>query len=145
MKFDWPLAVNNFTLLDRSKICAFFLNYKNRWTQDKYVKEYEKEVAQYVGSSYAVFVSSGSAANQLIAQEIKDFLTKKQEWPKKNKVIVSAVTWQTNVSPWIREGFEPIFVDVNLNDFCLDYNQVDRVLHKYREKIACIFPTSVLG
>src|SRR4051812_31486974 len=114
---NWPLAVNSFTFLDRLKICGFFLNPKNRWTQDKYVREYEKVVANYVGAKYAVFVSSGSAANQLICQQIKDDLIAKNEWPARNKVIVSSVTWQTNVSVWVREGFEPIFLDVNLDDF----------------------------
>lgn len=145
--FNWPLAVNSFTFLDRLKICSFFLNSKNRWTQDKYVKEYEKIAAKYVGAKYAVFVSSGSAANQLICQEIKDRLIKNGEWPLKNKVIVSAVTWQTNVSVWVREGFEPIFIDPNLEDFSINYYNLIQILEDKDNlnKIACIFPTSVLG
>ena len=70
--YKWPLAQNEFTWLDRLKICGFFLNPKNRWTQDKYVKQYEQKLCEYTGARYAVFVSSGSAANQLIAQFTKD-------------------------------------------------------------------------
>lgn len=141
----WPLADNNYSLIDRLKICSFFLNKKNRWTQDKYVKEYENKIAKYVGCKYAIFLSSGSTANQLLCQYIKDDLIKKGEWPKKNKVIVGAVTWQTNVSPWIREGYEPIFIDVNLNDFCFDYIKLEQYIQKNKDTIACVFPTSVLG
>jgi CDP-6-deoxy-D-xylo-4-hexulose-3-dehydrase len=143
--YKWPLNKNQFTWLDRLKICKFFLNPKNRWTQDKYVREYERVAAKYVGSEYAIFVSSGSAANQLMCQYIKDKLIEKGEWPKKNKVVVSAVTWQTNVSVWLREGFEPIFIDINMDDFCVDYRQLLLTCIDKQEEIACIFPTAVLG
>ncbi len=144
-QYDWPLAQSHFTFLDRLKICSFFLKKDNRWTQDKYVYEYESKMAKFVNCEYAVFVSSGSAANQLICQKIKDDLIKSADWPKRNKVIVSAVTWQTNVSVWVREGFEPVFIDVNLDDFCLDYIQLDKYLKKSHSKVACVFPTAVLG
>jgi len=145
MKFNWPLADNNFSWLDRLKICSFFLNPFNRWTQDKFVRKYEDLVAKYTGNKYAVFVSSGSTANQLIAQKVKDDLTKKNLWPQKNKVIVNAVTWQTNVSVWVREGFEPVFIDIDLSDFCLNFEKLETYLEKNHEDVACVFPTSVLG
>ncbi len=142
--YNWPLAKNNFTFWDRLKVCWFFLNKKNRWTQDKYVREFERIAATYTGNKYAVFVSSGSSANQLVAQYRKEQLQKSGDWPRKNKVIVSAVTWQTNVSVWVQLGFQPIFVDVNLNDFCFNYDAVEHILNT-RKDIAAIFPTAVLG
>lgn len=144
-KYNWPLATNTFTYWDRIKIALFFLNKSNRWTQDKYVREYERKIADYVGAQYAVFVSSGSAANQLIAQYIKDDLVKNGQWEKRNKVVLSAVSWQTNASVWIREGFEPIFVDIQLEDFAMDNDQLKLVLDMRGEEIACVFPTAVLG
>lgn len=143
--YKWNLATNTYTFWDRLRICWFFLNRKNRWTQDKYVREYEQLAANYVGAKYAVFLSSGSAANQLICQQIKDKLVKNGQWPQKNQVIVNSVTWQTNVSVWIREGFEPVFIDISLDDFCLDYNKLNEYLSFNSEKVACVFPTSVLG
>lgn len=145
MEYNWSLAKNNFTWLDRLKICSFFLNPNNFWTQNKYVKEYERLAAEYVGSIYAVFVSSGSSANQLIAQSVKDNLIQAKVWSKRNQVILGSISWQTNASVWVREGFKPVFLDVNLDDFCLDYKKLDEYLEKNREKVACIFPTSVLG
>ena len=145
MTHKWPLNTNDFNLLDRLKICGFFLNYENRWTQSRLVQEYENKIAHYVGAKYAVFVSSGSTANQLIAQYTKDNLIQRGEWPKRNKVIINAVTWQTNLSPFIREGFEPIFIDANLSDFSLDYDSLDKTLELHKNEVACVFPTSVLG
>lgn len=143
--YKWPIASNTFSFSDRIKICKFFLNKDNYWTQNKYVKEYENKLAEFTNSEYAVFVSSGSSANQLLAQFTKDSLIKRGEWPKRNKVVVNSVTWTTNISVFIREGFEPIFIDVNLDDFCLDYDKLKSVLQKQNKNIACVFPTSVLG
>lgn len=142
---SWPLAVSTFNWRDRLKICSFFLESSNRWTQDKYVKKFEKVSASFVGSKYAVMVSSGSSANQLIAQQVKDRLVSQGEWPRRNQVIVGAVTWQTNLSVWVREEFYPIFIDVTLDDFCLNYEILEKYLEQHHDTIACVFPTSVLG
>ena len=69
---NWLLNINNFSYLDRLKIALFILDFKNRWTQDIQVKKFEKSMANFIGSKYAVFTSSGSTANTLLAQYIKD-------------------------------------------------------------------------
>jgi CDP-6-deoxy-D-xylo-4-hexulose-3-dehydrase len=145
MGMVWPLATNSFNLWDRLKIAWFFLKKKNRWTQDKYVRQYEEAARKYVGCKHAVFVSSGSTANQLIAQYVKDKLIESGQWEKRKKVIVSSVTWQTNVSVWVREGFEPVFLDVSLKDFCLDLTALEKYLQNNHESVAAVFPTAVLG
>ena len=139
---NWPLNTNQFNLLDKIKISLFFLNSKNRWTQDKQVKSIEKEMAKIVGSKYSVFVSSGSTANTLLAQYIKDFT---KNFNKKNIVVFPSTTWQTSCSPWLREGFTPTFIDISLEDFCIDKAKLLSYVKKNHKKIACIFPTSLIG
>lgn len=138
---NWPLNINNFNLVDKAKIAAFIFNPKNRWTQDKHVKFFEKAMANFIGTKYAVFVSSGSAANTLMAMYVKDHIYNKN----KKIVVFPSTTWQTSCSPWIREGMEPKFIDVSLEDFSLDKQKLfDFVKNNYK-KIACIFPTSLIG
>lgn len=134
----WPLNVNNFTFLDKLKISLFILNPNNRWTQDKRVKQFEEEMASFAGSKYAIFCSSGSTANTMLAMMLKD---KSKE---KKTIIFPSTTWTTSISPFIREGFIPKFVDVNLDDFSFNYTQLENVL-KSSDDIACIFATSLLG
>jgi CDP-4-dehydro-6-deoxyglucose reductase, E1 len=141
--FDWPLNDSHFTMWDRLRICGFFLNTNNRWTQDKYVKKLEESWSKFLGYKYAVMTSSGSTANTLMAMYIKDSLG--GEFQEKNKVIVPSVTWTTSVSPWIREGFEPIFVDINLDDLSLNFKKTKELMNKRGKEIACVFPTSLLG
>ena len=69
---NWPLNINNFNFWDKIRIASFILDGKNKWTQNTKVIEFEKLMAEYVGSKYAVFVSSGSTANSLMAQYVKD-------------------------------------------------------------------------
>lgn len=134
---QWPLNTSHFTWSDRIKLASFFLNPKKRWTMDAEVRGYEQEMAKYVGVKYAVFVSSGSTANTILAMWLK-------ETDKRKKVIFPSTTWITSVSPFIREGFEPVFVDVNLEDLSIDLKKTEEILKKDKD-IACIFPTSLLG
>ena len=137
--FNWFLNDSNFTWSDRLKICKFFLDSKNRWTQDKYVIEYEDKWKQYTQAKYALMVSSGSTANTLIAQYAKHFK------PDRNTVVFPSVTWQTSVSPWLNAGFEPKFIDVNLNDFSIDIDKLSNYLKNNNEKVNTVFVTSLIG
>jgi CDP-6-deoxy-D-xylo-4-hexulose-3-dehydrase len=136
----WPLNVNNFTLLDKLKICKFILNPNSRWTQDKLVSEFEQKMATFVNQKYAVFVSSGSTANTLIAMYLKDTASSN-----KNVIVFPSTTWITSVSPFIREGFDPAFIDVSLNDLCMDLDKLEKYLQSNYDKVACVFVTSLLG
>lgn len=140
MNHYWPLNINNFTQEDRLDISKFILDPNNRWTQDVQVKKFEQQFAQYVGVKYAMFVSSGSTANTILAQYLRD-----KVGPARNKIILPSTTWQTSCSPWIREGFEPVFIDISLDDFCLDTTKLEEYVSKHSIEIACIFPTSLIG
>ena len=138
----WPLNINNFSLKDKLKICFFLLNPKNRWTQDKQVKAFEKKFAKFIGSKYAVFVSSGSTANSLIAQYYKSI---QQKDSIKNIIVLPSTTWQTSCAPWIQAGFKPHFIDISMNDFSIDTFKLEQYIKDNHERIACIFPTSLIG
>ena len=134
----WPLNVNNFTDSDKHKICNFITDPDSRWTQDDKVNDFENLMAAYTENKYAVFVSSGSTANTLIAMYLKDNTTKKQ-------IIFPSTTWITSVSPFIREGFDPVFIDVNLNDLSINLFYLENYLKNNADKVACVFITSLLG
>ena len=134
-----PLNINNFSFLDKLKICKFILNDKNRWTQGNQVKNFEKKFSEYAGSKYAVFVSSGSTANELIAQYVKDTCGSR------NIVVLPSTTWQTSCSPWIKNGFKPHFIDISLEDFSIDKQKLLSFVKSFKDEIACIFPTSLIG
>jgi CDP-6-deoxy-D-xylo-4-hexulose-3-dehydrase len=138
---NWPLNVNNFTENDKEKISKFILDPDSRWTQDTKVSDFEKLMADYVSVDYSVFVSSGSTANTLIAMYLKD--SKKNTT--KNTVVFPSTTWITSISPFLREGFIPKFIDVNLEDLSIDLDSLEEYLKINNQKVACVFITSLLG
>jgi len=140
-KFIWPLNDSSFTFWDRLKICNFILNFKNNWTQGNYVKKIEANFAKFVGSKYAVFVSSGSTANTLLAMHLKDKYYSKT----KNIIIFPSTTWTTSISPFLREGFKPKFIDINLEDYCLDLEATEKFLQKNHKKVAAIVCVALIG
>jgi len=139
MSYKWSLNESQFTLWDKLRIAKFIL-FDDQWTQNKYVKEIENKMADYVGCRYSVYVSSGSTANTLLAMYLRDNTSSTKKY-----IIFPSTTWVTSVSPFIREGFEPIFVDVSLKDFAIDISKLEDVLKTKEGQIACIFVTSLLG
>lgn len=137
----WPLNDSNFTFLDRLKICNFFLNPKNFWTMTDEVRKFESKMERYVGCKHAVFVSSGSTANTLLAMYLKDKVFSKT----RNTIVFPSTTWITSVSPFLREGFKPHFIDINLKDLSINIDDLDKYLAKNNKKVACVFVTSLLG
>lgn len=137
---NWKLNELSFSLLDKLKICKFIL-FDSFWTMNKNVLQFENKMANYVGSKYSVFVSSGSTANTILAYYLKDnFYTSK-----KNIIVFPSTTWTTSISPFLREGFKPKFIDISLNNFCMDLDKLEEYLKNESSKTACIFITSLLG
>ena len=137
----WKLNDSQFTLIDRAKLAWFVLS-DNQWTQSKHTAEFECKMAQFVGSKYAVFVANGSLANTLIAMYLRDKHVAMQTG---NTVVFPSTTWMTSISPFIREGFDEKFIDVNLENFSMDLNKLEQYLKKSAKHVACVFVTSLLG
>lgn len=133
----WKLNENHFSWLDRLKICKFFLTPSNFWTYGKYVKRFESEMAKYIGVKHALFVSSGSTANTIIAYYLSEITNKR-------KIIFPSLTWTTSISPFLKCGFEPIFVDVDIDNLSASVDDIDKILSENNDVAAC-FITSILG
>jgi CDP-6-deoxy-D-xylo-4-hexulose-3-dehydrase len=97
-------------------------------------------MAAFVGCKFAVFTSSGSTANTLLAMYIRD-----KNMPSRNVVVLPVVTWPTSCSPWIREGFRPFFLDVSRVDFSMDITKLELYLRDHARSVAVVFITSLLG
>ena len=137
----WPLAVPSLNCIDKLKACAWMLR-SSHWTQGAEVRAYEQRWEEYTNSPHAIMVSSGSAANHLIALRRKYELEQAGQWPERNKVIFPAVTWVSSVSPWLQLGFEPVFMDVGGN-LCSDWENVEAVITK--PGVGTLFYTTLLG
>jgi len=124
---------------DDLKAIQRFLKKKNIvLTQSKKVKEFEKKWSKWLGVKYSTFVNSGSSAN-FITLSILKILNKNK---KRNEIIVPTLTWISDISSVIMNGFKPVFVDINFENLSMN---VDQVLKKISKKTLAVFMTHAQG
>ena len=136
MKFSHPLMCNNFTKGDINAAIKL-LRQKNRiLTQSKNVMEFEKKWSKWLGVKYSVFVNSGSSANLLSMAILKI------RHPLGGEVIVPSLTWISDISSVIQNGFIPVFVDTDPQSLAMNTKQV---LSKITDSTRAVFLTHAQG
>ena len=142
--YNWPLCADSFTVWDKIKLSKFL--FTNRiWTQGDTVRSYEEKWEKML-DCYAIMVSSGSSANELIALRRKWELQQVEEWPRRNKVVFAVNSWISNCSTFINLSFEPIFCDVNKLNLNVTSNELKKILDKdVDHNIGTVFYTTLLG
>ena len=128
MKINHPLMHNNFTKSDMDSVKRLLIKRNIVLTQSKNVKLFETKWSKWLGVKYSTFVNSGSSAN-FITLAILKYLNKNQT---KNEIIVPALTWISDISSVLLNGFKPIFVDVNLENLSM---KEDELLKKLIKKL----------
>jgi CDP-6-deoxy-D-xylo-4-hexulose-3-dehydrase len=126
------------TFMDRLKMAHFALTAK-KFTFGEKVKQFENEWSEWLGAKHSLYVSSGSTANFLLVAAVKELYKLKAG----DKVLVPACTWMTNVSPIMQLGLEPVFCDVNLDNFSFDLEEARLISLKHDIKM--VFITHLLG
>ena len=138
-KLFWPLMENAITFADKLKMASFCLT-SDKFTNGPKVREFEEAWSKWVGSKYSLYVSSGSTANFLLIAALKEYTGLKDN----DKVLVPSCTWMTSVAPIIQNGLQPIFMDVSLEDYCIDTNDLETIQYLFPD-IKLIFTTHLLG
>jgi len=135
----WPLMEETITLKDRLKMAAFLLTSK-KLTNGPKVREFEEKWSEWLGVDYSLYVSSGSTANSLLISAVKELYGLKDG----DKVLVPATTWMTNVAPVIQNGLQPIFCDINFNNFSFDVEDLKYIATQHPD-IRAVFITHLIG
>lgn len=127
---------NNISKDDMQKVVSF-LSQKEIpiLTQSKKVREFEEQWSKWLGVKYSVFVNSGSSANQITMLVLKELYGG-------GEIIVPPLTWVSDISAVLQNGFTPVFCDINLSTLALDVEQIKK---KITKKTRAIFLTHILG
>jgi len=104
-----------------------------RYILGESVYKFEEEFAQYIGTKYAVSVSSGTNALHL-ALLAKDL-------PKKAEVITPASSYIATANSILHAYCKPVFVDIN-DEYLIDINQIK---NKINSKTKAIMPVDLYG
>jgi CDP-4-dehydro-6-deoxyglucose reductase, E1 len=134
MKLNHPLMYNNITVDDKNQLIKF-IKKTNVFTQSKNVKKFEKMWSKWLGVKYSVFVNSGSSANLITIETLKNLYGL-------GEIIVPTITWNSDINSVIRMGFKPVFVDIDLKNLSMSTNEI---LKKINPKTKAVFLTHVLG
>tara|TARA_B100001540_G_scaffold80179_1_gene72002 strand:- start:5760 stop:7037 length:1278 start_codon:yes stop_codon:yes gene_type:complete len=110
-------------------------------TSGEKVSKFEKKFAHYIGIKHGIMVNSGSSAN-LLALSILSHPSLKNRIKTNDEIITPAVTWATTVYPILNINAIPKFVDVKLNDYTIDPEEIEDAINK---KTKAIFVVHLLG
>jgi len=88
--------------------------------------QFERKFPRYFGKKHGVLTNSGSSANLLMMAA----MTSKRgyNFPKGTKVLMPIAGFPTTLNPTLQVGFEPVFVDIELETLNLDLDHVEKVL-----------------
>lgn len=84
------------------------------------VREMEKKVSELFSKKFGVMLNSGSSANYLAVELLK--------LPEFSEVITPALTFSTTVAPLIKNRLIPVFIDVELDTFNIDVDQIESMI-----------------
>jgi len=98
------------------------------------IKEFEKAVANYVGTKYAIGVNSGTSGLHLAIRslDIKDG----------DEVITSPFSFISSANAALFERAKPVFVDIDSDTLCID---PDKIEEKITNKTKAILPIHIFG
>ncbi|TAA39598.1 DegT/DnrJ/EryC1/StrS family aminotransferase [Corallincola spongiicola] len=110
------------------------------FSMGKYVEQFEKEFAKYVGTKYSVMVNSGSSANLLGVAAL--FYRKNNPLKRGDEVLVPAVSWPTTYYPLYQYGLKIKFVDVDRDTLNIN---LEKLKNAISDKTRAIFSVNLLG
>jgi len=93
-------------------------------TSSRFTEEFEAGVADYLGLSDALFVNSGSSANLVALTTLTSPKLGERRLRPGDEVITVAAGFPSTVAPIVQNGLVPVFVDVRLDDYNADPDQL---------------------
>jgi len=130
----FPRVPYGLSVHDNKEINAVIKVLKTSTQMGKNVSQLEKKVASLFAKKYGLMVNSGSSAIML-AMEVLNL-------PKGSEVITPALTFGTTVSYIVRNGLIPVFADVKEGTYCIDEDQIEKLITK---KTRAILAPHLLG
>lgn len=107
------------------------------------VREFEVQFAKFVGTQYAIALSSGTSA--LVAGLLALIHTNKIKVG--SKVITTPLTYIATSNAIVHSGLEPVYVDVNKKTFGITAENIESYLKKVKniKEYSLILPVHLMG
>lgn len=137
------IRVGEFKLGEEEKKAINEVLESGRISEGPKVREFENKFAEYVGTKYSVAVSSGTAALITGFEAIKVKFRIKP----KQKVLTTPLTYISTSNAVVLTGFEPIYVDVDKDTFCITPENIRACLEAADDvsQYSVILPVHLMG
>ena len=114
---------------DEEEVCNLVDAALEFWlTSGRYTKQFEAELADFLGVRFCSFVNSGSSANLMAFMTLTSPLLKERRVLPGDEMITVAAGFPTTVTPAIQYGVVPVFVDVTIPQYNLDVSKLEEAL-----------------
>lgn len=103
------------------------------------VKAFEAQFAALHGTRHGIFVNSGTDALRLGLLALKE----KYGWQDNDEVAVPTLTFPATVNVILQSGLKPFFVDVGMNDYLINPDNLER--RQPTSKLKAVMPVHLFG
>ena len=97
-------------------------------TSGRFSKQFENQLAKFLGRKYAIVTNSGSSANLLAISALTSPLLKERKLKPGDEVLTVATGFTTTVAPIIQNRLIPVFVDVDLGTYNISVGQIEKAI-----------------
>lgn len=137
-----PVTTKFFNHKEFLAIIDACMDLPNTITEGALVKQFERDMAKYMGVRFAIMTNSGSSANLLAMSALMSPLLQSRQLQPGDEVITVACGFPTTVNPILQNGLVPVFVDVNIGNYNTTPFLVENAI---TEKTRAIFIAHTLG
>jgi len=135
-----PVAGRCFDQVDIQSLVDSSLDF---WlTTGRYAADFEREMAGFLGSGYAVLVNSGSSANLLAVSCLSSPKLETLALKPGDEIITVATGFPTTLNPIVQNKMVPVFVDISLPTYNVDTSRLEQA---YSERTRAVVLAHTLG
>lgn len=104
-------------------------------TSGRYSKEFELNLASYIGAKSSIIVNSGSSANLTAFYALTSPSLGSRAIKKGDEIITVAAGFPTTINPLIQFGCVPVFVDISIPTYNIDVDNIESAISKKTKAI----------
>lgn len=95
--------------------------------------KFERKFPKLFGKTHGILTNSGSSSNLLMMNAVAS--KRYYGFPKGTKVLMPIAGFPTTLNPTLQMGYEPIFLDIELDTLNLDLTKAEELIKKHDVKI----------
>jgi dTDP-4-amino-4,6-dideoxygalactose transaminase len=109
------------------------------------VKEFESNIAGYIGSRHAIGVASGTDALLLALKALANKIYGKESFNSGDEIITTPFTFVATGDTILLSGARPVFVDIDQSNYNIDPAKIRKYLSTNASKVVAVIPVHLYG